>query len=47
MATAPISLWWPLSDAAVQVPYWWYVLALAVFVAMPPWSANITRRAAG
>ncbi len=32
--TGRTSLWWPLSDAAVQVPYWWY--ALAILAAMPP-----------
>ena len=36
VATAPISLWWPVTKAAVQVPYWWYVLALLVIVAIPP-----------
>ena len=36
VATAPMSLWWPLSKAGVQEPYWWYVLELLVIVAMPP-----------
>lgn len=36
VATAPMSLWWPVSDAAVQVPYWWYVLAFAFIIAIPP-----------
>ena len=36
VATAPMSLWWPVTKAAVQVPYWWYVLALLVIVALPP-----------
>lgn len=36
VATAPMSLWWPISDVAVQVPYWWYVLALALMVVMLP-----------
>jgi len=36
VATAPMSLWWPISDGAVQVPYWTYVLGLALIVAMPP-----------
>lgn len=35
VATAPMSLWWPVSDVAVQVPYWWYVLALALIVVLP------------
>jgi inner membrane protein len=36
IATAPMSLWWPVTKAAVQVPYWCYVLALLVIVAIPP-----------
>jgi inner membrane protein len=28
VATAPISLWWPVSNAAVQVPYGWYLVPL-------------------
>jgi hypothetical protein len=36
IATAPMSFWWPLTDLAVQVPYWWYVLALAVAVLVGP-----------
>ena len=36
IATAPMSLWWPVTKAAVQVPYWSYVLALLIVVAMPP-----------
>jgi hypothetical protein len=36
VATAPISLWWPVTKAAVEVPYWWYVLALLVIIAIPP-----------
>lgn len=35
VATGPISLWWPFTAAAVQEPYWWYVLELLVIVAMP------------
>lgn len=46
VATAPIALWWPVTSAAVQVPYWWFVLALAIFVATPPRPANVTRPAA-
>ena len=34
-ATAPISLWWPVTKAAVQQPYWWYVLELLAIVAFP------------
>lgn len=41
VATAPISLWWPVTKAAVQQPYWWYLLELLVIVALPP----IRRRA--
>jgi len=36
VTTAPISLWWPVTKAAVEVPYWWYVLALIVIIAIPP-----------
>jgi hypothetical protein len=36
IATAPMSFWWPVTDSAVEVPYWWYVLALAVMIAIGP-----------
>jgi hypothetical protein len=36
IATAPMSFWWPLTDMAVQVPYWWFVAALAVFIVIGP-----------
>lgn len=36
LATAPISLWWPVTKAAVEIPYWWYVLTLLVIIAIPP-----------
>ena len=36
VATAPMSLWWPVTTAAVQVPYWCYVLALLIIIATPP-----------
>lgn len=36
VATAPMALWWPVSNAAAQVPYWWYVLALLLIIAVPP-----------
>jgi hypothetical protein len=36
VATAPMSLWWPVTKAAIQEPYWGYILALLVIVAMPP-----------
>ena len=35
VATAPMSQWWPVTKAAVQQPYWWYVLELLAIVAMP------------
>jgi inner membrane protein len=35
VATAPMSLWWPVTDATVQQPYWWYVVELLVIVALP------------
>ena len=36
IATAPMSLWWPVTDAAVEVPYWWYVLVLSVVIGIGP-----------
>jgi hypothetical protein len=36
IASAPLPLWWPVTDRAVEVPYWWYVAALAVFIAIGP-----------
>ena len=36
VATAPISLWWPVTTAAVEIPYRCYVLALLVVIAVPP-----------
>jgi hypothetical protein len=36
IATAPMSFWWPVTDVSVEVPYWCYVLALAICIAMPP-----------
>jgi len=36
VATAPMSLWWPVTKTAVQEPYWWYVVELLVIVAVPP-----------
>jgi hypothetical protein len=36
IATAPMSFWWPVTDIAVEVPYWWYVLALSVVIAIGP-----------
>lgn len=35
VATAPMSLWWPVTKAAVEIPYWSYVLALLVIIAIP------------
>lgn len=35
VATAPISLWWPVTKAAVEIPYWVYVLTLLVIIAIP------------
>ena len=35
VATAQMSLWWPLTDARVEVPYWWYAVALLFIVAFP------------
>jgi LexA-binding, inner membrane-associated putative hydrolase len=35
VATAQMSLWWPLTDARVEVPYWWYPGALLLIIAFP------------
>jgi hypothetical protein len=35
VATAPMSLWWPVTKAVVEVPHWWYVLALLVIITIP------------
>jgi hypothetical protein len=36
IATAPMSFWWPVTDIAVELPYWWYVLVLAVIIGIGP-----------
>jgi hypothetical protein len=36
IATAPMSFWWPLTDIAVEVPYWWYVVTLAAMLGIGP-----------
>jgi LexA-binding, inner membrane-associated putative hydrolase len=46
IATAPMSFWWPITNMAVEVPYWWYVLALAVFIAMGPIGRDSRRTSA-
>jgi hypothetical protein len=35
IATAQMSLWWPITNAPVQVPYWWYVAAIVVIALIP------------
>jgi hypothetical protein len=35
IATAQMSLWWPITSAPVQVPYWWYVAAIVVIAVIP------------
>jgi inner membrane protein len=35
IATAPMSMWWPLTNAAVRVSYWWYVAVIVVIAASP------------
>jgi len=35
VSTANMSLWWPLTDAHVEMPYWCYVVALLLIVAFP------------
>ena len=41
VATAPMSLWWPVADTPVQVPYWSYLLELLIIVAIPPGRSRI------
>jgi inner membrane protein len=36
VATAPMSLWWPVTNAALQEPYWGYVLELVAIAAIFP-----------
>lgn len=36
IATAPMSFWWPATNVAVEVPYWSYVVALAIAVIIGP-----------
>jgi hypothetical protein len=36
IATAPMSFWWPITDMPVEVPYRWYVVALAIIIAIGP-----------
>jgi hypothetical protein len=36
IATAPMSFWWPMTNSAVEAPYWWYVAALAIIIAVGP-----------
>lgn len=40
IAYAPAPLWWPLTDASVKVPYWWY----AVFIVVVALVASSSRR---
>jgi inner membrane protein len=41
IATAPMSFWWPVTDMSVEVPYWWYVVALFVIIALGPVSLAV------
>jgi hypothetical protein len=31
-----MSFWWPVTEMAVEVPYWWYVVTLVVIIAIGP-----------
>src|SRR5262249_15907475 len=43
IGTAPMSFWWPITKTAVEVPYWWYVMALAIVIAVGPvWPSHVT-----
>lgn len=43
IATAQMSFWWPITNMPVQVPYWCYVVALLVIVALGPVSRKKNR----
>jgi inner membrane protein len=47
IATAPMAFWLPVSEESVQVSYWWYVLALAVLIVLPPVPARLRSGASG
>lgn len=36
IATAPMSFWWPITDIAVEAPYWSYIVALGVIILIGP-----------
>ena len=36
IATAWMSIWWPVTNYPVHVPYWWYVAALIVLIVLGP-----------
>ena len=36
IATAPMSFWWPATNLAVEVPYWSFVVGLAIAVIIGP-----------
>lgn len=36
LATAPMSLWWPVTNRPVQQPYWCYAMELLIIAAMSP-----------
>lgn len=44
IATAPMSFWWPITDAAIEAPYWCYVVAITVIALIP---VAFRRRASG
>lgn len=35
VATAQMSMWWPITNAAVEISYWWYLAAIVVIVLIP------------
>lgn len=35
MATAQMSLWWPVTNAPIEVSYWWYLAAIVVIALAP------------
>jgi hypothetical protein len=35
IATAQMSLWWPITTTPVQVSYWWYITAIVAIAVLP------------
>ncbi|HEY7432294.1 MAG TPA: DUF427 domain-containing protein [Streptosporangiaceae bacterium] len=42
-ATAPVPLWWPLSDAGIRIPYLAYLLPMILLAILPPPRQHVDR----